>query len=108
MSKHDHLAPPPPPRRERRTWTRAEDYLPNRRRRRSAPRKDIGERPEAASRARPFLGMVPFMLLMFALAVLAVAIMVAAYPGQVHSAKAPQPVREDGTAAPGWLVEPSE
>ena len=107
MSKHDHLAPPPP-RRERRTWTRAEDYLPNRRRRRSAPRKDPGERPEAASGARPLLGMVPFMLLMFALGVLAVAIMIAAYPGQVHPAKAPQPVKEDGVAAPGWLGTPGE
>lgn len=103
MSKHDHLAPPPPPRRERRTWTRAEDYLPGRRRRRPAPRKDFGDRPEAASHSRATLGMIPFMLLMFALGVMAIAIMIAAYPGQVRPAEATRPVQEEGTAPPGWL-----
>ena len=42
------------------------------------------------------------MLLMLALGILAVAIMIAAYPGQ-HPAKAPEPVKEEGTAPPGWL-----
>lgn len=102
MSKRDFLAPPPPPRRERRKWTRPEDYLPQRRRRAHAARPDAATRPEAASSARPLLGMVPFMLLMLALGILAVAIMVAAYPGQ-HPAKAPEPVKEEGTAPPGWL-----
>ena len=106
MSKRDYLVPPPPPRRERMKWTRAEDYLPGRRRRRPAPSKDMGERPEAASTARPLLGMIPFLLLMMALGVLAVAIMVAAFPGQVRPAPKSQPaVQEQGTAAPGWLKQ---
>lgn len=104
MSKFDHLAPPPPPRRERRTWTRPEDYLPKRRRRRPAARFEPADKVEGASSSRPMLGMVPFLVLMFALAVLAVAIMVTAYPGHVRpSAKAPAPVQQEGTAAPGWL-----
>ncbi len=104
MSKRDHLAPPPPPRRERSKWTRPEDYLPNRRRRRTQPLRDPALQPEAASGSRPLLGMVPFLLLMFALAVLAVAIMVTAYPGRNRPASASQPAtQEQGTAAPGWL-----
>jgi len=104
MSKRDYLAPPPPPRRERMKWTRAEDYLPNRRRRRPLPRTDLMDRTEAASQARPLLGIIPFMLLMLALGVMAVSIMIAAFPGQARPTAKPRPaVQEQGTAAPGWL-----
>ena len=104
MSKHDHLAFPMPPRRGQRTWTRAEDYLPHRRGSRFTPRKDLPSGPEAASRSRPLLGIVPFAFVMAALAVLGVAIMIAAYPGKVRPvAKAPAAVAEPGTAPPGWL-----
>lgn len=102
MSKHDHLAPPPP-RRGRRTWTSPEDYLPNRRRRRPPPRQDPAGKTEPASTARPLLGMVPFMLLMLALGGLAIAIMVAAFPGKARQGARPQVQQQQGTAAPGWL-----
>ena len=103
MSKHEHLAPLPPPNRQRRTWTRAEDYLPGRRRSRFTPRTDLPPGAEPASRSRPLLGIVPFMLLMAVLAVMVVAIMIAAYPGQVHPAASPSAAPEPGTAQPGWL-----
>jgi len=95
----DKLAPPPA-----RAWTRVEDYFASLARRRTARRRrEPGPRtqPEAP---RLSLSTLPFIALLAALAVLAVAIAVAAWPGREHPQAQikPQP-REYGTAPPGWL-----
>lgn len=105
MKKHDELVPPAP---RRRTWTRAEDYIPPRRRR-TANGQPVTARPlnleaEAHGQGRPLLGLIPFVLLMIGLGVLAIAIAVAAWPGRQPAAPKEQAVRNvPGTAAPGWL-----
>ena len=105
MKKGDELMPPPRP--GRRNWTRAEDYLPQRRSRR-APGRQLTARPshldaEDHGHGRPSLGIVPFALLMLGLAVLAVAIAITAWPGSRPVQAARAVAAEPGTAAPGWL-----
>ena len=106
MKKRDELLPSRP---GRRSWTRAEDYLPQRRARR-APARQLTARPaqeeEADGLSRPLLGLIPFALLMFGLAVMAVAVAVAAWPGRRPVAQgqaAANQAAATGTAAPGWL-----
>jgi uncharacterized protein HemX len=86
-------------------WTHPEDYLRAMARKRSFRRGIPGERtqPEAP---RMLLSTVPFLALIALLGVLAVAIMVLAFPG---SQPRPQPQqvaqREQGVAAKGWFQE---
>src|SRR5690242_18532802 len=87
-------------------WTRPEDYLGAMalkgtfRRRRS-----LLDRTEPAP-PRLLLSTIPFFLLMGFLAVLAVAIMVTAFPGNRQKER-PVPVaqKEQGVAAKGWFQE---
>ena len=94
--KKQGLAPPPP-----RAWTRIEDYVvPLIRRAHARRRMEPRTQPEAP---RLLLSTIPFLALLAALAVLAVAIMIAAWPG---SQPRPQPrpaQHEEGVAAKGWF-----
>lgn len=87
-------------------WTRPEDYLGAMARKRTfrrGRRRSASDEPQAP---RMMLSTVPFLALLALLGVLAVAIMVVAYPGNQPQVKAPQPAqREQGVAPKGWLQE---
>lgn len=94
------LAPPEPQR-----WTRADDYLGAMARRRTARRKrEPGVRTEPES-PRLLLSTIPFLALIAALAILAVAIMVIAWPGSQPPPKQNSIAREQGVAAKGWFQD---
>ena len=90
----------------KRNWTRLDDYLDltrlwgrsgeRRRRRRLKPRTEPSA-PRLLS-----LGMLPFVLLMAAMAVLAFLVILAAVPGKQYPER-PPPAPEKGTAPPGWI-----
>jgi len=87
-------------------WTRPEDYLGALARKRSFRhrwrRSDRGERDAA----RLMLSTVPFVALLSLLGILAVAIMVTAFPGSQPQVKAPDlPQHEQGVAQKGWFQE---
>jgi len=88
------------------TWTRAEDYVLSLAHRRTARRaREAGPRtqPEAP---RFLLSTLPFLLLIAAVALIAVVIIVAAWPGNRAPPRAAQPQeREVGTAPKGWFEE---
>jgi hypothetical protein len=88
-------------------WTRADDYVTAMARRRTA-RRDREPRDRTQPEApRMFLSTVPFLALIGLLGVLAVAIMVAAFPGgnrtQLKQRQAAP--RELGVAPRGWFQE---
>ena len=86
-----------------RVWTRAEDYFASLARRRTA--RNRRERPHIHREApRISLTILPFLMLLAALAIFAAAIVIDAWPGRSHPQAQPkaQP-REYGTAPPGWL-----
>ena len=86
-------------------WTRLEDYLDLGRLWRRAGlrhRRRMRPRTEPSAPGLLSLGMLPFVLLLAALAVLTVLFIIAAVPGKpVPERSAPPP--ELGTAPPGWL-----
>jgi hypothetical protein len=87
-------------------WTRPEEYLGAMARKRSFRRR-LGRRnrtePESA---RLLLSTVPFVALLSLLGVLAVAIMITAFPGSQPLVRAPEPpLREQGVAQKGWFQE---
>lgn len=89
-------------------WTRAEHYLDAMGRERSARvRRAAAHRPRSEPETpRLLLSTAPFLGLITLLGVLAVGIMVAAFPGSQPVAKAPQPApRQPGVAPRGWLQE---
>ena len=109
MSTSDRAPPPPaaapPGAPHDRGWTRLEDYLDlarlwrrssNRHRRRLKPRTELSA-PRLVS-----LGMLPFVLLMAAMALLSALIIVAAVPGK-HAPERPPEPPPPGTAPKGWL-----
>jgi uncharacterized protein HemX len=86
-------------------WTRSEDYLGAMARKRSFRRSRQRDRtqPEVP---QMLLSTVPFLALLLLLGVLAVGIMVAAFPGAQPHEKAPQLAqKEQGFAPRGWLQE---
>jgi hypothetical protein len=92
-----------------RVWTRPEDYWPPRRPARSSRparerRRKADGHADPLDQPRLMLTTIPYAMLMVCLAFLAIAIMVAAWPGR-HQAKEPaRPVAaEVGTAPKGWL-----
>jgi hypothetical protein len=100
MKNKGELAPP-----EHRRWTRADDYIGALARRRTARRsRDGGPRtqPEAP---RLLLSTIPFLALIAALAILAVAIMVVAWPGVQPQQTRRAVEREQGVAPKGWFQE---
>jgi hypothetical protein len=101
MKNKGELAPPEP-----RRWTQVDDYLgamvlrgTARRSRKWQPRTQ----PEAP---RLLLSTIPFLALIAALAILAVAIMVVAWPATQPQQTLQQVAqREQGVAAKGWFQE---
>jgi hypothetical protein len=100
----------PIPDEKARAWTRPQDYWPPRRPRRSAGDAVQRYRPPPSDQrrgeTRPLLELVPYAALMIGLAVLAIAIMVLAWPGRSVTANQRQekPVTvEVGTAPKGWI-----
>ena len=87
-------------------WTRPEDYLGAMARKRSF-RKDPKRKPRTEPEApRLLLSTVPFLAMMTLLGVLAVAIMIAAFPAtQPHVIAAQLVQREQGVAPKGWFQE---
>ena len=86
-------------------WTRTEDYLGAMARKRTFRRGRRRDRtqPEAP---QMLLSTLPFLALLLLLGVLAVGIMVAAFPGTQPHENAPQLARkEQGFAPRGWLQE---
>jgi hypothetical protein len=87
-------------------WTRADDYLAAMARKRSA--RNLREskprtQPEAP---RLLLSTLPFLILFALLAVVAVSIMIAAFPGSQPEQKPPPPAqRQQGVASKGWFQE---
>lgn len=102
MKEKQRVAIPPPPR----AWTKAEDYIGAMARKRSfrrSTREPIRTQPE---RPALLLSTLPFLALFGLLAVLAIAIMVVAFPGAQPQHK-PQQVaaHEQGVAQRGWFQE---
>ena len=102
MKEKERVASPAPGR----PWTRAEDYLAGlafRRRSRRPSGERIRTEPE---RPLALLSTVPFYAVIGLLAVLAVAIMIVAFPGAQPQQKPKQvAAREQGVAQRGWLQE---
>lgn len=100
MKKKGDLAPP-----ESRRWTRADDYVAAMARRRTARRsREPGPRTQPES-PRLLLSTLPFLALIGALAILAVAIMIVAWPGSQPKPTRKSAVHEQGVAPRGWLQE---
>jgi hypothetical protein len=102
MKKRGELAPS-----ESLDWTRVEDYLSALARRRTERRRrepKLRTQPEAP---RMLLSTLPFLALIMAIAMLAVGIMIIAFPGAQPQ---PQPqlrpvAHQQGVAAKGWFQE---
>jgi hypothetical protein len=87
-------------------WTRAEDYIGAMARKRSlrrARRQQLRTEPE---RPRLLLSTLPFIALIGLLGILAVAIMIVAFPGSQPLPKPrPTAAKEQGVAQRGWFEE---
>lgn len=101
MRNKGELAPP-----ESERWTRSDDYVGAMARRRSERKKREPKlertQPEAP---RLLLSTLPFLALIGALAVLAVAIMVVAWPGSQPPPVAHPIAHQQGVASKGWMQE---
>ena len=87
-------------------WTRPDDYIEALALKRSFRRKRRGRARTEPESPRFLLSTLPFLALFALLGILAVAIIVAAFPGTQPEAKAPPPpARQQGVAAEGWLEE---
>lgn len=87
-------------------WTRADDYVAAMARKRSARRERADKDRGDADPPRSVLGALPFLILIMLLGVLAVAIMVVAFPGsQPQHKPTPPGAHELGTANRGWFQE---
>jgi len=98
MKTKGELAAPEP-----RRWTRADDYVEALARRRTARRgreTSMRTQPEAP---RLLLSTIPFLALIGALAILAVAIMFVAWPGAQPKPAERLVQREQGVAPKGWF-----
>ena len=97
--------PKPEPARAEREWTRVQDYLDLARlwgRAGERHRRRLEPRTEASAPRLLSLGMLPFVLLLAAMAVLAFLVILAAVPGKRYPERPPPPP-EAGTAPPGWI-----
>ena len=86
-------------------WTRAEDYLGAMARRRTQRRKREPKPRTQPEAPRLFLSTLPFLALFAALAVLAVAIMITAFPGSQPQPRPKSAVHQQGVAPKGWFQE---
>ena len=103
MSKPDpKLSAPAAPPGE---WTRLEDYLDLGRLWRRAGerhRRRLRQRTEPSAPGLLSLGVLPFVLLLAAMALLTIAFIIAAVPGKRYPERPPPPP-EAGSAPAGWL-----
>ena len=86
-------------------WTRVEDYLGSLARRRTERRRrepKVRTQPEAP---RLLLSTLPFLVLIAAMAVLAVGIMIIAFPGAQPQPQPRPAVQQQGVASKGWFQE---
>ncbi len=86
-------------------WTRLEDYLDLGRLWRRAGRRHrhrLRPRTETSAPRLMSLGMLPFVLLMAAMALLTILFVIAAVPGKRYPERPPEPPPA-GTAPAGWL-----
>jgi hypothetical protein len=86
-------------------WTRADDYVAAMARKRTARKLRTAKLRSQPESPRVLLSTAPFLLLLGLLAILAVSIMIAAFPGSQPQQKAAQVAREQGVAAKGWFQE---
>jgi hypothetical protein len=102
VSQEEKLANPARPR----AWTRADDYLGAMARKRMFRRAHADKPRTQPEKPQLLLSTVPFLLLIGLLAVLSVAIMIIAFPGNQPQAK-PRPAvsPEPGVAPKGWFQE---
>ena len=100
MKDKGELAP-----RESLSWTRAEDYLGVLARRRTERRKREPKPRTQLEAPRLLLSTLPFLALFAAMAVLPVAIVIAAWPGNRPQPKRRSVAHEQGVAAKGWFQE---
>ncbi|MEO8454119.1 MAG: hypothetical protein ABI454_03080 [Sphingomicrobium sp.] len=87
------------------SWTRPEDYLSAMARRRTERRKREPKPRTQPESPRLLLSTLPFLALIAALAILAVAIMIAAFPGNQPQARSNAPEHRQGYAPKGWFQE---
>jgi hypothetical protein len=89
-----------------RGWTRPDAYIGALARKRSFRRAHAGKRRTQPESPRMMLSTLPFLALLGLLAILAVAIMIIAFPGNQPPPK-PQQVaaKEQGRAERGWFQE---
>jgi anti-sigma factor RsiW len=92
------LARPEPDR-----WTRADDYLGALARRRTARRQREPQGRTQPESPRLLLSTIPFLALIAALAILAVAMMIIAWPGSQPQSVQKQVMPEQGVAPKGWF-----
>jgi hypothetical protein len=87
-------------------WTRPETYIGELVRKRRF-RRDHAEKPRTQPESpRLLLSTVPFLAVMVLLAVIAVGIMIVAFPGSQPQPKPrPTPQKETGVAQRGWFQE---
>ena len=103
MAKPDELTPRVAD--SPRNWTRIDDYLDLARlwgRSGERHRRRLKPRTEPSAPRLLSLGMLPFVLLMAAMALLAFLVILAAVPGKRYPDR-PTPEPEAGTAPPGWI-----
>jgi hypothetical protein len=102
VSQEEKLANPARPR----AWTRPDDYLRAMARKRTF-RRAHGDKPRTQpERPQLLLSTIPFLVLIGLLAVLSVAIMIIAFPGNQPQPKPRPAVRpEQGVAPKGWFQE---
>ena len=103
MAKPDELTPRAVD--SRGNWTRIDDYLDLARlwgRSGERHRRRLKPRTEPSAPRLLSLGMLPFVLLMAAMALLAFLVIIAAVPGKRYPDR-PPPEPEAGTAPPGWI-----
>jgi hypothetical protein len=101
----------PIPDEKARAWTRPEDYWPTRRPARSGKpaknrRRPSGDRGDPIEGGRLSLTALPYLVMLAGLAIMAVTIMMMAWPGNRTAFSPPKPQAvEVGTAPKGWLQE---
>jgi hypothetical protein len=100
MNNKGELAPPEPGR-----WTRADDYVLAMARRRTERRKREPKPRTQPESPRLLLSTLPFLALLAALGILAVAIMVAAWPGSQPRPTPRVVPHQQGIAAKGWFQD---
>lgn len=87
-------------------WTRPDDYIEALAFRRTFRRRQRGRGRTEPESPRLLLSTVPFLALLALLGILAVAIMVTAFPGtQPEAREPPTPAKQQGVAAKGWFEE---